>query len=33
MRNGSRSFAVTGTLEKPKVTPAPVAQAQVSLTQ
>lgn len=33
LRNGTHSYAVTGTLEKPKVTPAPAAQAQVSLKQ
>jgi hypothetical protein len=33
LRNGSHAFAVTGTLGKPKVTPAPASQAQVSLKQ
>lgn len=31
LRNGSHAYTVTGTLEKPKVTPAPQTEAQVSL--
>lgn len=33
LRNGSHTYAISGTLDKPKVTPAPAAQAQVSLKQ
>jgi hypothetical protein len=33
LSDGQRVFNVTGTLQQPKVTPAPITEAQVSLKQ